>query len=63
MAKAKYAGKHCPICGVEFIPGESDIAPHPTERGPKGGKVWVCESHVGGAMSNPFANAGRRTTL
>ena len=53
MAKAKYAGKHCPICGVEFIPGESDIAPHPTERGPKGGKVWVCESHVGGAASNP----------
>jgi len=53
MAKAKFAGKHCPMCGVEFIPGESDIAPHPTERGPKGGKVWVCESHIGGAMENP----------
>jgi hypothetical protein len=53
MAKAKFAGKSCPVCGAEFIPGESDIAPHPTERGPKGGKVWVCEGHVNGAMENP----------
>lgn len=54
MATAKFNGKHCPMCGAEFIAGESQIEPHPTERGPKGGKVWVCAEHVhGGAVENP----------
>ena len=61
MATAKFNGKHCPMCGAEFIAGESQIEPHPTERGPKGGKVWVCAEHVHGAHENPFMNAGRRT--
>jgi hypothetical protein len=53
MATAKFNGKSCPMCGAEFIAGESQIEPHPTERGPRGGKVWVCAEHVHGAMSNP----------
>lgn len=61
MATAKFNGKSCPMCGAEFIAGESQIEPHPTARGPKGGKVWVCAEHVGAAQENPFSNAGRRT--
>jgi hypothetical protein len=62
MATAKFNGKHCPMCGAEFIAGQSEIEPHPTEVGPKGGKVWVCAEHVHGASENPFMNAGRRTS-
>lgn len=62
MAIAKFNGKQCPVCGAEFIAGQTEIEPHPTERGPKGGKVWVCAEHVHGASENPFMNAGRRTS-
>jgi hypothetical protein len=61
MAIAKFNGKSCPMCGAELIAGQSEIEPHPTQRGPKGGKVWVCAHHVHGASENPFTNAGRRT--
>lgn len=37
---ARYAGRPCAVCGVEFVVGETQIVPSPTERGPKGGKVW-----------------------
>lgn len=62
MAIAKFNGKSCPMCGAEFVAGQSEIEPHPTERGPRGGKVWVCAEHVhgGGAHENPYMNAGRR---
>ena len=61
MAIAKFNGKHCPMCGAEFVAGQSEIEPHPTEQGPKGGKVWVCAEHVHSSHENPFMNAGRRT--
>lgn len=55
MATAKFNGKSCPMCGAEFIAGESQIEPHPSMHGPRGGKVWVCAEHVhgGGAHENP----------
>ena len=34
------------MCNGEFIAGETQIAPHPTQVGPRGGKMWVCEEHV-----------------
>jgi len=52
MPMAKFGGKSCCMCGSEFIPGETEIEVHPTQVGPRGGKVWVCAVHLD-EKSNP----------
>lgn len=48
---ARFPGQHCTRCGAEFIPGESEIAVDPSQRGPMGGKRYM-HAH-GCAQSNP----------
>lgn len=57
---ARFPGQRCVECGVEFIPGETQITVHPSKRGPKGGKKYA-HANGCGARHNPLRDlAGKR---
>lgn len=54
---SRFPGQHCVACGVEFIPGESEIVVHPTARGPRGGKKYAhANPRECGARHNPMSH-------